>query len=144
MTFTSSSSPRPSARQFAVRLLEAFAERNPGVKPSLRVYGRLELMERLGAHADDLYLFVEPPLEREVVAQALVPNPLVVLAWADHPLAAGSDITLARIAEEPFVMREPGSGIRMIALRLFASQNLVPKIRFELGSDDAIREAILA
>lgn len=134
----------PSARHFAARLLEAFVERNPGVRPSLRVHERLELIERLGAHADELYLFVEPPLEREVVAQALVPNPLVVLACADHPLAAESDIALARLAEEPFIMREPGSGIRMIALRLFASQNLTPKIRLELGSDDAIREAVLA
>lgn len=133
-----------SARHFAARLLEAFVARNPGVQPSLRVHERLDLIERLCRHSDDLYLFVEPPGERDVVAQALVANPLVVLACADHPLAAASDVPLARLAEEPLIMREPGSGIRMITLRLFARHNLVPKIRLELHSDEAIREAIVA
>ena len=41
-------------------------------------------------------------------------------------------------------MREPGSGIRMITLRLFARHGLAPRIHLELGSDEAIREAILA
>jgi len=41
-------------------------------------------------------------------------------------------------------MREPGSGTRLITLRLFARHGLAPKIRMELSSDEAIREAILA
>jgi DNA-binding transcriptional LysR family regulator len=133
-----------TARHFASRLLEAFAQLNPGVQASLEIHERRALIERLGRNDDDLYLFVEPPGEREVVSQALVPNPLVVLAAADHPLAAEIDIPFARLAQEPLVMREPGSGIRMIVLRLFARHGVAPRIRMELGSDEAIREAVLA
>lgn len=133
-----------TARHFASRLLDAFVRLNPGVQASLQIYERLALIERLGRNQDDLYLFVEPPGEREVVSQALVPNPLVVLAAADHPLAAEADLPFARLAQEPFVMREPGSGIRLIVLRLFARHGIAPKIRMELGSDEAIREAVLA
>jgi DNA-binding transcriptional LysR family regulator len=89
-------------------------------------------------------MFVAPPDEREFVAQAIVPNPLVALACADHPLAAENDIPFERLASEPFLMREPGSGTRMIILRLFARHGIAPKIRMELGCDEAIREAILA
>ncbi len=133
-----------TARHFASRLLAAFLRLNPGVQGSLEIHERAALIERLGRNDDDLYLFVEPPGEREVVSQALVPNPLVVLAGADHPLAAEIDIPFARLAQEPLVMREPGSGIRMIVLRLFARHGIAPKIRMELGSDEAIREAVLA
>jgi DNA-binding transcriptional LysR family regulator len=133
-----------TARHFASRLLDAFVRLNPGVDASLQIHERLALIERLGRNQDDLYLFVEPPGEREVVAQALVPNPLVVLAAADHPLAAEIDIPFTRVAQEPLVMREPGSGIRMIVLRLFARHGMAPQIRMELGSDEAIREAVLA
>lgn len=133
-----------AARHFAARLLAAFAERHPGVQPSLHIHERFALIQRLERNDDDLYLFVEPPEERNVVAQALVPNPLVVLASAEHPLAAAADIPFARLAGEPFIMREPGSGIRMIVLRLFARHGIAPTIRMELGSDEAIREAILA
>ena len=133
-----------AARHFASRLLDAFVRVNPGVQASLQIHERLALVERLGGNEDDLYLFVEPPGDREVVSQALVPNPLVVLASGDHALAAESDIPFARLAQEPLVMREPGSGIRMIVLRLFARHGIAPRIRIELGSDEAIREAVLA
>jgi DNA-binding transcriptional LysR family regulator len=133
-----------TARHFALRLLSAFVRRNPGIQASLEIHDRLALLDRLGNNKDDLYMFVEPPDEREVVAQAIVPNPLVVLACSDHPLAGEKGIAFARLASEPFLMREPGSGTRMIILRLFARHGIAPKIRMELGSDEAIREAILA
>jgi DNA-binding transcriptional LysR family regulator len=133
-----------TAHYFASRLLEAFLHRNPGVHASLQVHDRAALIERLGKHEDDLYMLVEPPEGREVVAQALVPNPLVVLAHVDHPLARENDIAFERLAREPFLMREPGSGTRMIVLRLFARHGTVPSIRMELTSDEALREAVLA
>jgi DNA-binding transcriptional LysR family regulator len=127
-----------SAHYFTSRLLTAFLERNPGVDASLAVRDRLAL----GEH--DLCMVVEPPDGREVVAQAVVPNPLVVLAHADHPLAHESDIPFERLAAEPFLMREPGCGTRMAALRLFARHGRAPSIRMEFASDEALREAILA
>jgi len=133
-----------TASHFAARLLAAFLHSNPGVQASLQIHDRAALIERLRNDDDDLYMFVEPPDERKVVAQALVPNPLVVLACGDHPLAGEKAIAFARLAGEPFVMREPGSGSRMITLRLFARHGVVPNIRMELGSDEAIREAVLA
>jgi DNA-binding transcriptional LysR family regulator len=133
-----------TAKHFASRLLSAFVQRNPGIHASLQIHDRLAFTERLGNNEDDLYMFVEPPDEREVVAQAVVPNPLIVLACRDHPLAGENDIPFARLANEPFLMREPGSGTRMIILRLFARHGLAPRIRMELSSDEAIREAVLA
>lgn len=127
-----------SAHYFAARLLEAFLLHNPGVHASLQVHNRLSLLEH------DLCMVVEPPEGHEVVAQAVVPNPLVVLAGPDHPLAREKDIAFERLASEPFLMREPGSGTRMIILRLFARHGIAPKIRMELASDEAIREAAVA
>lgn len=127
-----------SAHYFAATLLEAFLRHNPDVDASLRVQDRLALN---GAH---LYMAVEPPEGREVVVQAVVANPLVVLAHPDHPLAHASEIPFERLAGEPFLMREPGSGTRRLALRLFARHGIAPRIRMELTSDEAIREAILA
>jgi DNA-binding transcriptional LysR family regulator len=127
-----------SAHYFAGRLLDAFLQHNPGVHASLQVQDRLALVEH------DLCMLVEPPQGQEVVAQAVVPNPLVVLAPAGHPLAGEKDIPFERLAAEPFLMREPGSGTRMTVLKLFARHGIAPKIRIELKSDEALREAILA
>lgn len=133
-----------TARYFAPRLLGAFIQRYPGIETSLQIHNRSSLIERLSANEDDLYLFVNPPEEQEVVVQSILPNPLVLVARSDHPMAVEKSIAFARLAGERFLMREPGSGTRMAALRLFERHGLAPKIHMELSTDEAIREAILA
>jgi DNA-binding transcriptional LysR family regulator len=133
-----------TARCFAARLLAGFIQRNPGIKASLQTGNRRELIERLAANEDDLYLFLEPPRELEVTVQAVLPNPMVVFARADHSLASATNVPFARLAAEPFLMREAGSGTRAIAQRLFERRGLAPVVRMELSSDEAVREAILA
>ncbi len=133
-----------TAKYFAPRLLGAFIQRYPGVETSLHINNRSTLLERLRNNEDDLYMFANPPDQQEVMVQAILSNPLVVFACSDHPMAGEKDIAFARLADEPFLIREPGSGTRMATLRLFERHGLTPKIRMELNTNEAIREAILA
>jgi len=133
-----------TAKYFAPRLLGAFIQRYPGVETSLQIHNRSTLIERLRNNEDDLYMFAHPPDQQEVMVQAILSNPLVVFARSDHPMAGEKDIAFARLANEPFLIREPGSGTRMATLKLFERHGLTPKIRMELSTNEAIREAILA
>jgi DNA-binding transcriptional LysR family regulator len=65
------------------------------------------------------------------------------MARKDHPLVREKDIPLARIAQEPLILREPGSGIRDATQRLFEKHGLRPHVRMELGSNEAIKHAIV-
>jgi DNA-binding transcriptional LysR family regulator len=129
---------------FAPRLLGAFVALHPAIETSVQAHNRQMLVHRLAHNEDDLYLFADAPEMVGVVAQELVPNPLVVLARDDHPLAREKSIAFERLAEEPFLIREEGSGVRRITMRLFAERGLAPRIRMELGTNEAIKEAILA
>lgn len=133
-----------TGKYFAPRILGAFIGRYPGVAAALEIHNRQTLIGRLEHNRDDLYLFASPLEREDVVTQALLSNPLVVFARRDHPLATARQIPFARIAEEPFVMREPGSGTRLLALSCFAQRGLTAHISLELNEDEAIKEAILA
>ena len=133
-----------TGKYFAPRMLGAFIQRYPGVEASLEIQNRKTLIDRLANNEDDLYLFASPVERDDVVTQALLPNPLVIFARDDHPLARARQISLERMAAEPFLMREPGSGTRLLGTRLFERRGLAPKIRLELSTDEAIKEAILA
>jgi LysR family transcriptional regulator, low CO2-responsive transcriptional regulator len=133
-----------TGKYFAPRLLGAFTQRHPGVEASLQIHNRVSLIDRLVSNTDDLYIFADPPEMEDVVTQVLLPNPLVVFARDDHPLAGRKRIAFTRLAEEPFLIREDGSGTRMITLRMFGERGLAPRIRMELSNNEAIREAILA
>ncbi len=132
-----------TAKYFAPRLLGPFCQRHPGVEVSLKVSNRERILERLAGNQDDLWILGQPPEELEAVAEPFLENPLVVLAPINHPLVGKKSIPLARLAEEPFLLREPGSGTRMAAERLFTSHGLKLKVRMELGSNEAIKQAIV-
>jgi len=129
---------------FVPRLLGAFVARHPAIETAVQAYNRQGLVERLATNEHDLYLFADAPDMEEVIAQQLLPNPLVVLARDDHPLVEAVNIPLERIAAEPLLVREEGSGARRIAMRLFRERGLTPRIRMELGTNEAIKEAILS
>jgi len=133
-----------TGKYFAPRMLGAFIRRYPGVEASLEIHNRQTLIERLANNQDDLYVFASPLDREDVVTQALLPNPLVVFSRDDHPLANARRISFERIAAEPFLMREPGSGTRLLATKLFEQRGLTPRISMELSGDEAIKEAILA
>ena len=133
-----------TGKYFAPRMLAAFVQLHPGIEVSLQVHHRGALLDRMSENADDLYIFANPPPEAEAIRQAILPNPMVAFARADHPLAKQKKIPFKRFAQEPFLMREPGSGTRMVAQQVFESHGEKPSIRMELSTNEAIKQAILA
>jgi DNA-binding transcriptional LysR family regulator len=133
-----------TASYFAPRLLGEFVRRYPGIEVSLRVTNKEQVLTSMAEHLDDVYLLGQPPADQEVVAVPFLENPIVVLAAPDHPLAGQRRIPLARLAEEPWLMREAGSGTRQAIEMLFREHGIEIRPRLELGSNEAIKQAILA
>ncbi len=134
-----------TAKYFAPEILGAFCEQFPGIDVTLKVTNRARIIERIAAGDDDLYIFGEPAgTSIEVEATPLAPNPLVVLARTDHPLVGQAGISLERLAEERLILREPGSGTRDAVVRRLTDRGLQPRVRMELGSNEAIKHAIIA
>ncbi|OIQ89894.1 HTH-type transcriptional activator CmpR [mine drainage metagenome] len=131
-----------TAQYFIPRLLGSFFARYPGIEVALEVTNRGKVLQRLADNADDLYVLGQPPEHMDVQAESFLDNPLVVVAPHDHPLARERNITLSRLAEEFFLIREPGSGTRLATENHFKDQNLALKVRMELGSNEAIKLAV--
>jgi DNA-binding transcriptional LysR family regulator len=131
-----------TAKYLIPRLLGEFCVKYPGIEASLIVTNREKLLARIAANEDDLVILGAPPEGMEVVATPIADNPLVVLARHDHPLAGKKKISPARVAAEPFILREKGSGTRLATERYFADLGFTLKVRMELGSNEAIKQAI--
>lgn len=132
-----------TGKYFAPRLLAQFVERYPGIDVSLNVLNRQALLHRLAGNLDDFYVFSNPPDDIDVVMHTLLPNPIEVYARSDHPLAGRRGVPFHELAVEPFLMREAGSGTRMVAESVFAQHRAKPRIRMELGSNEAIKQGIV-
>lgn len=133
-----------TASYFAPRLLGEFAKLYPGIEVSLRVTNKEQVLASIADNLDDLYLLGQPPEDMDVVVTPIMDNPIVVVAAPDHPLARAQQIPLSTLATEPWLMREAGSGTRTAIERRFADHGIVLRPRMELGSNEAIKQAILA
>jgi DNA-binding transcriptional LysR family regulator len=131
-----------TAKYFVPRLLGPFCKRYPGIDVSLQVTNHEHILNRLGENLDDLYVMSQLPESIEVTYKRILDNPLVVMAPANHPLAEEKNIPIERIAAEPFIMREPGSGTRKAVQSLFDEHKLSLKVQLDLGSNEAIKQAI--
>ena len=131
-------------KYFAPRVLAAFVKDQPNVEVSLQIHNSDALLERMAKNLDDLYIFASPPQDQSLVTQAILPNPMVPYAHANHPLAQEKRISFERFAEEPFLIREAGSGTRAIAREAFAKHGCQLKVRMELSTNEAIKQAIIA
>lgn len=133
-----------TAKYLAPEMLGEFSRDYPGIDLALKVTNRDSIIARMQANEDDLYIMGQAPEgEMDVESYPFAPNPLVVMASRNHPLVGKKNISLEEIANEQFIIREPGSGIRDITLRTFDAQGLRPRIRMELGSNEAIKHAIV-
>jgi LysR family transcriptional regulator, low CO2-responsive transcriptional regulator len=132
-----------TAKYLAPEMLGEFSHIYPGIDLSLKVTNRDSIIRRIRANEDDLYIMGQAPEgDFEVEAFSFAPNPLVVMAPRDHPLVGKKNISMDEIVKEPFIIREPGSGIRDAMFKVFDEIGARPTIRMELGNNEAIKHAI--
>lgn len=131
-----------TAKYFVPRLLGSFCQDYPGIDVALNVTNHQEIKQRMLANEDDLYIVSNPHKDVDLTSQPFLDNPLVVVAQKNHPLAGKKNIALEHLNDKPFIMREKGSGTREAILKLFAEHNVSVKVKLELGSNEAIKQAI--
>jgi DNA-binding transcriptional LysR family regulator len=124
------------------KLLGGFCAAHPGIDVAMVVGNRESLLQRLASNQDDLYIMGQPPQQMNLVCENFADNPLVLVAPPNHPLVGKRRIDPARLRQEPFILREPGSGTRLTMEQFFADQGFSPVNRLEVGSNEAIKQTV--
>ncbi|MBD1928079.1 LysR family transcriptional regulator [Trichocoleus sp. FACHB-90] len=132
-----------TTKYFVPRLLGPFCQMYPGIDIALQVTNHERILSRMSENLDDLYILSQIPEHLDITYHQFLANPLVVLAPVDHPLAKEKNIPISRLSGEPFIMREHGSGTRSSVQTLFDEHGVSVKVRLELGSNEAIKQAIV-
>ena len=132
-----------TAEYFAPRILGAFSKKYPGINVALEVTNRQRVLERLENNLDDLYIVGQTPTGPNIHSTPFLENPLVILAPPSHPLAKQKKIPITALASENFIMREPGCGTLLSMDKLLHDQNFTFKSSMALGSNEAIKQAVI-
>lgn len=131
-----------TAKYFLPRALGPFCAEYPGVEITMEVVNRDRLLERLFSNRDDLYIMGVPPDGKDIESEPLMANDLVVVAAPSHPLAQRKRLPFRELGAHKFLVREQGSGTRITVERVFRENNVPLEVRMELGSNEAIKQAV--
>jgi len=131
-----------TAKYFMPRMIGGFCQKYPHIDVSLEILNRDGVVARMRDNLDDLYIMSQPPSGSDLSDEVLMVNPVVLIASTRHPLAKKSSQPLANLSQHRFILREKGSGTRMCVDQYFKKQKFSPDIRMELGSNEAIKEAV--
>ena len=69
---------------------------------------------------------------------------LVLIAPPDHRLASRRRVSAQELTSERFVVRERGSGTRDVAERALSKHGVHPVVALQLGSTEAVKQAVAA
>ena len=133
-----------TAEYFAPGLLAEFRKAQADVRVRLLIDNREEVRRLLIANEVDLAIMGRPPADLDAEAVSFAPHPLVIIAGASHPLAGRESLSVADIAHESMIVREAGSGTRSAMEEFFRERAIAPNIDMEMGSNEAIKQAVVA
>jgi LysR family transcriptional regulator for metE and metH len=133
-----------TAKYFVPAILGAFRKIHPDIAISLLVGNRAEVVASLANLESDIVIMGLPPEDLEVASFVIGDHPHVIISAPSHPFVRRARIPLGDLVDEPFLMREPGSGTRMLMERIFAEAGLTAKCTMEIESNETIKQAVMA
>lgn len=132
-----------AAESFVPPLMRSFSTAHPDVELTLDVGNRDYVFDRVLNHAADVALSGRPPADERLVAEPLMDNEIACITAPDDAAANGKPVDAAELGHRSWLLREPGSGTRVLGEQFLAERGLRPRT-LTLGSNGAIKEAARA
>ena len=126
-------------------VISDFRKAHPKIKVNLFVANMQRVIELLNAGNISLGLVEGDVKRQKMVVEKLISDELLVIVPIHHPWSKRKDVSVAELIDEPFILREAGSGTRQTIEKFFARHGITPqnmKVSMVLGSTQAIKEAV--
>lgn len=126
-------------------LIAAYKNENPGVEVSLCITNTQGAVRLVTEGLVDLAVVGEAPAEpADADLTPIAADTLAVVVAPGHRWEDRTTVSSAELAAEPLILREQGSSTREALDRRLAFAGLKARVAMELGSTEAVKEAVAA
>jgi DNA-binding transcriptional LysR family regulator len=128
-------------------LIGGFRVQYPSIKTTLRISSSRIISGKVLKGELDFGVVGAKWSERGLSWTRMFHDELILAVHPEHPWADGKPVPLAKVMQEPFILREPESGTRKVFSRILTENGLKENdLRevAEIGSTAAIKEAVKA
>lgn len=126
-----------------IEMIETFHGRYPDIYLSMALGNSEEVLRNLDDYACEVGVVARNTDDPRYYMQHYASYPVIAFVHRDHRLAKRSAIELTDLAKERLLMREAGSTTRRALEVAFAGIGARARVSMEIGSREALREAVI-
>jgi DNA-binding transcriptional LysR family regulator len=130
------------ARYFMPVMLTSFHENYPDIKIQLDEGSSLDMTYSLLDFKNEVAVIAKAEDLPEVNFFPFSKEEMAVIVAPGHPLTRKETVSFKELAEEPFIMKEKGSGTRKLVEQSFANANCEPNILMETSNTEFIKQLV--
>ena len=114
----------------------------PGLEIVVSVGNSTAVVQSLLNYEAEFGLLSEYRMDDRFAVLAAMHHPIVLMMPATHPWAGRAGVSITELRGAPMVLREKGSSTRRTFEAALAAANVRPDVVLEIGSREAVREAV--
>jgi len=125
-----------------IEMVAAYRARHPGLQLSIRMGNSQQVLHDLEHYTTDVAVLAGLYERPELLAREYARHAIILFAHVEHPFARRASVGLEELQGQPLLLREPGSTTRTALEQALRGAGVQPRIDLEIGSREAIREAV--
>lgn len=125
-------------------LIGAIRKDLPGLEIVVSVGNSEEVVKALLNYEAEFGLLSEYRTDDRLAVLSASRHPIVLMMPAGHPWAGRTSIEISELRDKPMILREEGSATRRSFEVALAEAGVAPRVALEIGSREAVREAVAA
>lgn len=126
-----------------IEMVDAYQREYPQIELSIRVGNSASVLADLENYVIDVGVLAGLHDDPAFHATLYARHPVIVFAHHQHPLARRDSVRLEELQGQPMLRREQGSTTRLSFERALAEREVTPRMLMEIGSREALREAVV-
>ncbi len=127
-----------------VPLLAGFSHRFPKVQIKVQFSNSAQILQQVLAGTSDIGILPQIDDNRHIHSVTYIHDELVVFVARGHPWSQRRSVHFSDVADQTLISREPGSTTRAIFEAAMVAHGAQPARVLEMGSREAVREAVAA
>lgn len=125
-----------------IEMVAAYRARYPGMQLSIRMGNSQQVLQDLENYSTDVAVLAGLYERPELMAREYARHAIIVFAHVEHPFARRQQIDIRELQGQPLLLREQGSTTRTAMEAALQAAGVKPQLSLEIGSREAIREAV--
>ncbi|MGF6691845.1 LysR substrate-binding domain-containing protein [Metapseudomonas resinovorans] len=126
-----------------IEMVDSYRQRHPRIDVSIRVGNSAQVLADLEQYVTDIAVLAGLHDDPSLCAVRYARHAIILFARNDHPLARRGTIALEELEGQRLLQREPGSTTRSALEGALGEAGVTPRIAMEIGSREALREAVM-